>query len=91
LFRTYAKIPRNLDLSNRQDDDIVILSAKESSGLETWLNRNGYKIPRGTKQLLQPYIRSSMKFFVAKVNKVTQSFSKFHSYEFRTYATGTFI
>ncbi len=32
------------------------------------LKRNGYKIPRGTKQLLQPYIRSSMKFFVAKVN-----------------------
>ncbi|MFN6569982.1 DUF2330 domain-containing protein [Dendronalium sp. ChiSLP03b] len=48
--------------------DIVILSAKESGGLETWLNRNGYKIPRGAKQLLKPYIRSAMKFFVAKVN-----------------------
>ncbi len=48
--------------------DIVILSAKESGGLETWLTRNGYKIPQGAKQLLQPYIRSSMKFFVAKVN-----------------------
>ncbi|BCL33852.1 DUF2330 domain-containing protein [Nostoc sp. MS1] len=48
--------------------EILILSAKESGGLETWLNRNGYKIPRGAKQLLQPYIRSRMKFFVAKVN-----------------------
>jgi hypothetical protein len=48
--------------------DIVILSAKESGGLETWLNRNGYKIPRGAKQLLAPYIRQKMKFFVAKVN-----------------------
>ncbi|MEH2401318.1 DUF2330 domain-containing protein [Nostoc sp.] len=48
--------------------DVVILSAKESGGLETWLKRNGYKIPRGAKQLLKPYIRSSMKFFVAKVN-----------------------
>ncbi|HLP90841.1 MAG TPA: DUF2330 domain-containing protein, partial [Nostocaceae cyanobacterium] len=48
--------------------DIVILSAKESNGLETWLNRNGYKIPRGANQLLKPYIRSGMKFFVAKVN-----------------------
>ncbi|MBE9004807.1 DUF2330 domain-containing protein [Fortiea sp. LEGE XX443] len=48
--------------------DIVILSAKESGGLETWLNRNGYKIPRGARQLLKPYVRSSMKFFVAKVN-----------------------
>ena len=48
--------------------DIVILSAKESSGLETWLNRNGYRIPKGAKALLQPYIRQNMKFFVAKVN-----------------------
>ncbi|AFZ60327.1 DUF2330 domain-containing protein [Anabaena cylindrica FACHB-243] len=48
--------------------DIVILSAKESGGLETWLNRNGYKMPRGSNQLLKPYIRSSMKFFVAKIN-----------------------
>ena len=48
--------------------DIVILSAKESDGLETWLHRNGYKIPKGAKDLLKPYIRSSMKFFVAKVN-----------------------
>ncbi len=48
--------------------DIVILSAKESDGLETWLNRNGYKIPRGANRLLQPYVRSGMKFFVAKVN-----------------------
>lgn len=48
--------------------DIVVLSAKESNGLETWLNINGYKIPKGGKQLLQPYIRQKMKFFVAKVN-----------------------
>ncbi|MFN7524577.1 MAG: DUF2330 domain-containing protein, partial [Aphanizomenon sp.] len=53
----------------------VILSAKESGGLEIWLNRNGYKIPKGAKELLKPYIRSSMKFFVAKVNldKFTES------------------
>ncbi len=48
--------------------DIVILSAKESNGLETWLNSNGYRIPRGANQLLKPYIRQNMKFFVAKVN-----------------------
>jgi hypothetical protein len=48
--------------------DIVILSAQESSGLETWLNQNGYKIPPGAAELLQPYIRSNTKFFVAKVN-----------------------
>lgn len=48
--------------------NILILSAKESGGLETWLVRNGYKIPQGARQLLQPYIRQQMKFFVAKVN-----------------------
>lgn len=48
--------------------EILILSAKESGGLETWLIRNGYQIPRGAKDLLKPYIRQKMKFFVAKVN-----------------------
>jgi hypothetical protein len=48
--------------------DILILSAKESDGLETWLNQNNYKIPRGANELLRPYIRQGMKFFVAKVN-----------------------
>ncbi|HEY9833018.1 MAG TPA: DUF2330 domain-containing protein [Stenomitos sp.] len=48
--------------------DILILSAKESNGLETWLKQNGYRIPKGANQLLRPYIRQNMKFFVAKVN-----------------------
>lgn len=48
--------------------DILILSAKDSGGLETWLTQNGYKIPQGAKQVLRPYIRQNMKFFVAKVN-----------------------
>lgn len=48
--------------------DILILSAKESNGLETWLNTNGYKMPKGANQLLKPYIRQQMKFFVAKVD-----------------------
>jgi hypothetical protein len=48
--------------------DILILSAKESNGLETWLKQNGYRIPQGANQLLRPYIRQNMKFFVAKVN-----------------------
>ncbi len=48
--------------------DILILSAKESTGLETWLTQNGYRIPQGANELLQPYIKTNMKFFVAKVN-----------------------
>ncbi len=48
--------------------DILILSAKESGGLEQWLTESGYKIPQGAKELLKPYIRQKLKFFVAKVN-----------------------
>jgi hypothetical protein len=48
--------------------EILILSAKESDGLETWLKRNGYRLPNGAAQVLQPYIKQNMKFFVAKVD-----------------------
>jgi hypothetical protein len=49
--------------------DILILSAKESNGLKNWLNENGYKIPDGAEEVLEPYIKSNMKFFVVKVNE----------------------
>jgi hypothetical protein len=48
--------------------DIVILSARESNGLESWLIENGYKIPAGAAQVLGSYIKQGMRFFVAKVN-----------------------
>jgi len=53
--------------------DILILSAKESGGLETWLKENGYKIPPGASEVLGSYIRQGMRFFVAKVNLKEQS------------------
>jgi len=53
--------------------DIVILSAKQSNGLETWLVNNGYKMPKGAAAALKPYIAQDMKFFVAKVNLEEQS------------------
>jgi len=53
--------------------DILILSAKESGGLETWLAQNGYRIPAGASRALQPYIRQGLKFFVAKVNLKEQA------------------
>ncbi|MBK7307867.1 MAG: DUF2330 domain-containing protein [Chitinophagaceae bacterium] len=49
--------------------DILILSAKESSGLKNWLNENGYKIPADAEEVLDPYIKSNLKFFVVKVNE----------------------
>ncbi len=53
--------------------EIVILSAKDSTGLDTWLKREGYKIPDGAEPILRPYVQKGMKFFVAKVDpkKVT--------------------
>ena len=48
--------------------DIVILSASESTGLETWLRESGYRIPAGASAVLGSYIRQNMRFFVAKVN-----------------------
>lgn len=48
--------------------DILVLSARESSGLETWLRQNRYNIPRGASAALAPYIRDGMKFFVARVD-----------------------
>ena len=49
--------------------DILILSAKESTDLKTWLDENGYKIPAGAEEVLEPYIKSNLKFFVVKVNE----------------------
>src|SRR5947209_1402025 len=48
--------------------DILILSAEQSEGLETWLKQNGYKIPKGAAVVLESYIKQNMRFFVAKVN-----------------------
>ncbi len=53
--------------------DIVILSARESNGLETWLVENGYKIPNGAASMLGTYIKQGMRFFVAKVNLKEQA------------------
>ncbi len=53
--------------------DILILSAKESEGLETWLRENGYRIPEGASRVLGGYLKQKMRFFVAKVNLKEQA------------------
>lgn len=53
--------------------DIVILSAKQSEGLEKWLKWNGYKMPEGAREALEPYVKSGMNFFVVKVDLAQQS------------------
>ena len=53
--------------------DIVMLSAQQSQGLETWLLENGYRMPQGAAAALKPYVAQDMKFFVAKVNLKEQA------------------
>ena len=53
--------------------DILILSAEESAGLESWLRQNGYRIPAGASAVLSSYLRQNMRFFVAKVNLAAQA------------------
>ncbi len=48
--------------------EILILSAKDSVGLDTWLRENKYKIPDNAEPVLKPYVEAGSKFFVAKVN-----------------------
>ncbi|MBV8761346.1 MAG: DUF2330 domain-containing protein [Deltaproteobacteria bacterium] len=65
MGRSTVKIEAKFDVAEYK---ILILSATDSAGLETWLHDNSYKIPAGAEPLLRPYIESGSKFFVAKVN-----------------------
>ncbi|CAN5915370.1 hypothetical protein BH11MYX3_BH11MYX3_44300 [soil metagenome] len=63
--RQTVKIEAKFDVAEYK---ILILSATEAAGLETWLNQNGYKIPKDAEPLLRPYVEAGSKFFVAKVD-----------------------
>ncbi len=54
--------------------EIVILSAKDALGLDTWLKLSKYKIPDNAAPLLRPYVQQGMKFFVAKVDSTKVKF-----------------
>ena len=68
---TSVKVSRGVTIEAKFDVGeyrIVILSAEDSGGLDSWLRENGYKIPKGAEAALRPYVAEGMKFFVAKVN-----------------------
>jgi MYXO-CTERM domain-containing protein len=48
--------------------EVVVLSAEDSTGLDTWLRGNNYNIPERAEPVLRPYVEGGMKFFVAKVD-----------------------
>jgi len=52
---------------------IVILSAKDSTGLDTWLRQEKYKIPDGAEPYLKPYVEGGSKFFVARIGRVNSA------------------
>ncbi|MFO0594991.1 MAG: DUF2330 domain-containing protein [Myxococcaceae bacterium] len=68
-----ADMPRDLGVKieakfDVEEYEILILSAKDSLGLEIWLKEEKYKIPDGAQAALAPYVQQGSKFFVAKVN-----------------------
>jgi len=54
--------------------NIVVLSAQDSTSLDTWLDQNDYNVPAGAAPYYQPYINSGMYFFVAKVDSTKVTF-----------------
>jgi hypothetical protein len=48
--------------------EVVVLSATQSTGLETWLRQNHYNLSNGAAAAMAPYIREQWKFFVARVD-----------------------
>ncbi|MCA9531847.1 MAG: DUF2330 domain-containing protein [Myxococcales bacterium] len=59
--------------------DIVILSARDSNGLDTWLRQEHYNIPKGAGAVLRPYVEAGTKFFVAKVDVKRVRFADGHA------------
>ena len=53
---------------------VVILSAKDATGLDSWLRAERYQIPPGAEPFLRPYVEGGMKFFVAKVDPTKVKF-----------------
>lgn len=51
-----------------EEYDVLILSANDSKGLQTWLQREGYRIPPSARDTLASYIKQGLRFFVAKVD-----------------------
>jgi len=74
-----GRLPRDLGVKIEAEFEvgeyqIVVLSAKESTGLDTWLRQENYNIPEGAQSLLEPYVQSGSKFFVAKVDATKVQF-----------------
>ena len=54
--------------------EVVILSAEDALGLETWLHQQRTRSPPAPRRCLRPYVQGGMKFFVAKVTAAKVKF-----------------
>lgn len=69
LGRGQRPPPVTVEASFAVDEyDVVILGARESAGLETWLRASGYRIPAGAASALRPYVEAGSHFLVARVD-----------------------
>lgn len=51
-----------------EEYDVLVLSAKQSEGLQKWLDQEGYRVPASARDTLGSYIKQGLRFFVAKVD-----------------------
>ncbi len=54
---------------------VVVLSATQSTALDTWIRQNNYNIPEGAEPHLRPYVEGGSYFFVARVDAEKVRFS----------------
>jgi hypothetical protein len=69
VLKNKAKYSVTIEAQYKVEEyDIILLSAKDAGGLKRWLTDNGYQIPSKAEKVLEPYIKSGLKFFVVKVD-----------------------
>src|SRR5205823_524819 len=47
--------------------EVAVLSAEDASGLDHWLESNGYSVPQGKSALIDEYIRKGWYFVAARI------------------------
>jgi hypothetical protein len=69
VLKNKAKYSVTIEAQYKVEEyDIILLSANDAGGLKRWLTDNGYQIPSKAEKVLEPYIKSGLKFFVVKVD-----------------------
>jgi hypothetical protein len=54
-------------LPTTTDHNFIILTSKESTGIDVWLQKYGYPLPTQYEHVIKQYIKDNMKFIVVEV------------------------